>query len=214
MRPAAYSGIDEKDKESRGQMNNRMYRRTSEQIIGGVAAGVARVIGIAPVWVRLGFVVGAIATHGAFLWGYLLLWAITPSPASTASDVGGVLRENLNEVLARVGFGPLSASHSDASASASTMPPATATAAQVDSTEAASAPAASTGATPAWGPRLVRLIIFGSLFFGLLNMFGMDLFHSMHRSGYGYHHGPGAWPVLFLLFGAWWFFRRRRHTSV
>src|SRR5438876_4823941 len=85
-------------------MNNRIYRSTSEQMVGGVAAGLAHALNIDPTLVRLGFVLGALFTHGALALVYLLLWAILPTPASTAADMGGVVRENVNEAAARFGL--------------------------------------------------------------------------------------------------------------
>src|SRR3954447_17913158 len=87
-------------------MNDRLYRSTSEQILGGVAAGIARRMNIDPVIVRAGFVLGAFLTHGLLLLVYLALWAILPTAGSTATDVSGIARENMNEAAARFGFNP------------------------------------------------------------------------------------------------------------
>src|SRR4051794_14386229 len=82
-------------------MNNRLYRSTSEAVFGGVAAGIARYFGIDPILVRIAFVLGTLMT-GFLFFVYLLLWAVLPSPASTATQVGDIVRENVNELTGRL----------------------------------------------------------------------------------------------------------------
>ena len=108
-------------------MNERLYRSTSEQVLGGVAAGIAHRMGLNPGLVRLGFILGTFVTHGLLLLVYLALWAVLPSSASTATTVSETMRENMNEVAARAGFHP--APRTDAgTAGASTTAPSPASA--------------------------------------------------------------------------------------
>jgi len=63
----------------------RVYRDTDHAIVGGVLAGFGRFFGIDPLWVRLIFVVLLLASFGAALVVYALLWLIIP-PARTAAE--------------------------------------------------------------------------------------------------------------------------------
>lgn len=55
----------------------RFVRRTDDRILGGVASGLADLMGVDPVLVRVGFVLLAFA-GGAGIVGYLALWVLTP----------------------------------------------------------------------------------------------------------------------------------------
>jgi phage shock protein PspC (stress-responsive transcriptional regulator) len=81
---------------------SRLYRSTSEAMLGGVAAGLGNYFKIDPVVVRIAFVLLTIFTSGAFLLVYLAMWLLVPTPASTATQPGQVVQENLNEMGARV----------------------------------------------------------------------------------------------------------------
>jgi phage shock protein C len=77
-------------------MNQRLTRSRSERILGGVCGGLARWIGIDPIFVRLFFVVLA-AAGGSGVGIYILLWIIIPeegmadsvSIGERAKDMGG-----------------------------------------------------------------------------------------------------------------------------
>ncbi|HKP51402.1 MAG TPA: PspC domain-containing protein [Chloroflexia bacterium] len=77
---------------------NKLYRSMSEAKIGGVAAGLGNYFKVDPTIFRLIFVLGAIFTGGALVLVYLALWLFMPTAASTSSDLGGVVRENLDEM--------------------------------------------------------------------------------------------------------------------
>lgn len=77
---------------------NKLYRSMSEAKIGGVAAGLGNYFKVDPTIFRILFVLGAIFTGGAFIFVYLALWLFMPTAASTSSDLGGVVRENLDEM--------------------------------------------------------------------------------------------------------------------
>jgi len=74
----------------------RVRRDTSEAMIGGVAAGLARHLDVDVVWVRLAFVLSAIFANGLGLIAYLAAWIIIPagddraagSPGSGAPEPG------------------------------------------------------------------------------------------------------------------------------
>ena len=81
---------------------NKLYRSMSEAKVGGVAAGLGNYFKIDPTIFRLIFVVGTIFTGGTLALAYLALWLFMPTAASTSSDLGGVVRENLDEMGAKV----------------------------------------------------------------------------------------------------------------
>ena len=63
----------------------RIYRDESDAIVGGVLSGLAKYLGIDPIWSRLVFVVILLASFGTALVVYLVLWLIIP-PAHTAAE--------------------------------------------------------------------------------------------------------------------------------
>jgi phage shock protein C len=77
-------------------MNQRLKRSRTERILGGVCGGLARWLGIDPIFVRLLFVVLA-AASGSGVGIYILLWIIIPeegmadsvSISERARDMGG-----------------------------------------------------------------------------------------------------------------------------
>ena len=85
-------------------MNKRLTRSRSERILGGVCGGLARWIGIDPVFVRLFFVVLA-AASGSGVGIYILLWIIIPeegmadsaSLGDKARDMGGDMQEAISK---------------------------------------------------------------------------------------------------------------------
>lgn len=166
-------------------MNQRLYRSTSEQVLGGVAAGVAHRMGVDPTLVRIGFVLGTFLTHGLLFLLYLALWALLPTSASTAVTVSDVVRENMTEAAARVGFHPAPRSETSSTA-ASTAAPATRSALGT-------------------GPTLARILVIGGLIWALAMLGGMGAMFSGHHL-----HGGGGfiWPLMLLL-GLFWFLRRR-----
>lgn len=64
----------------------RLVRRTDDRVIAGVASGLADLMGIDPVLVRIGFVVLAFA-GGAGVIAYLALWLLTPEATGGAAPV-------------------------------------------------------------------------------------------------------------------------------
>ncbi|HEY7282014.1 MAG TPA: PspC domain-containing protein [Actinomycetota bacterium] len=64
----------------------RLYRRTDDKLIGGVASGLADYFDIDPVLVRIGFIVLTIA-GGAGILAYLVMWWVVP-PSHEISNPG------------------------------------------------------------------------------------------------------------------------------
>jgi phage shock protein PspC (stress-responsive transcriptional regulator) len=81
---------------------NRLYRSTSEAMVGGVAAGLANYFKTDPTIVRAAFVILTLLTGGAFIVPYLILWLLVPTAGSTATTPGGVVQENIDEVGAKL----------------------------------------------------------------------------------------------------------------
>ncbi len=73
----------------------RLFRNPEDEVVGGVASGVAAYFGVNdPLWIRLGFVL--ISLSGGFgIPLYLLLWAILPK-AETSSDRLAMKGEPIN----------------------------------------------------------------------------------------------------------------------
>lgn len=90
MEEAAYMDDAEgaqKKKRSRRKIKTgkRLFRDPDEQILGGVASGIAAYFGIEdPLWIRILFLLFLI-TGGVAVPAYILLWAIVPE-ATSASD--------------------------------------------------------------------------------------------------------------------------------
>ncbi len=64
----------------------RLFRDPSDKVIGGVASGLSAYFGINdPVWLRIAFVILALAPTGLGLVTYIIMWIIVPK-AKTASD--------------------------------------------------------------------------------------------------------------------------------
>lgn len=73
----------------------RLFRDSEEQVVGGVAAGLAAYFGIPdPIWVRLFFVL-VVISGGIGIPLYLILWAIMPE-AKTSSDRLAMRGEPIN----------------------------------------------------------------------------------------------------------------------
>lgn len=65
----------------------RLVRRTDDRVVAGVASGLADLLGVDPVLVRIGFVVLAFA-GGAGVVAYVGLWLFTPEVDGGAAPVG------------------------------------------------------------------------------------------------------------------------------
>lgn len=81
---------------------NRLYRSTSEAILGGVASGLGNYLRVDPVVIRVALVVATLFTGGFFILAYVAMWLLIPTAGSTAQAPGDVVRENLDDIGARV----------------------------------------------------------------------------------------------------------------
>jgi len=77
----------------------RLYRSSTQRILGGVCGGLGEYFNIDPTIVRIVYAVVTIATAlviGAVL--YLLLWLIVPAEASLGKSTRESLRENVDDM--------------------------------------------------------------------------------------------------------------------
>jgi phage shock protein PspC (stress-responsive transcriptional regulator) len=82
--------------------NGRLYRSTSEAMLGGVAAGLANYFKIDPVIVRIIFLALTFLSGGTFILVYLAFWLLLPTAGSTATQPGDIVRENIDDMGSRV----------------------------------------------------------------------------------------------------------------
>ena len=75
--PHDFATEDSARSSKRERVRGKLYRETSDVVIGGVAAGLARHLGVNAVWVRLAFLLFLVAWTFGF-WAYLVLWLIIP----------------------------------------------------------------------------------------------------------------------------------------
>ncbi len=59
-------------------MNRRLYRSTTERVLGGVAGGVADFFDLDPALVRVAWAILILASGGLFLLLYLVMWFVVP----------------------------------------------------------------------------------------------------------------------------------------
>jgi phage shock protein PspC (stress-responsive transcriptional regulator) len=116
--------------------NGRLYRSTSEAMLGGVAAGLANYFKIDPTIVRIVFLALTFLSGGTFIIVYLAFWMLLPTAGSTATQPGEIVRENLDDMGSRVrnftgmnggtytGSAPTNGGQPQASSGAPQLPPA------------------------------------------------------------------------------------------
>ncbi|MBF6612987.1 MAG: PspC domain-containing protein [Chloroflexi bacterium] len=179
--------------------NGRLYRSTSEAMLGGVAAGLGNYLKIDPTFIRLTFVLLTIFSGGAFFLAYLALWLIVPTAGSTASDASQIIHENLSDIGARVrgfpGGNPGAANNPPAGSQPAGNP--TGPSAPNASYNAGQAPQAGSMSRSGPGIGPVVLISIGVFFLlGNVGFFRIMQWHAM-------------WPLLFIGLGAFMLARRR-----
>ena len=64
-----------------------LYRDTDQKYVAGVSSGLAHYFNIDPLWVRLLWIVMAIASAGSFLLVYGLLWLLIPEAVTTSEKL-------------------------------------------------------------------------------------------------------------------------------
>lgn len=77
---------------------SRLYRSTSDGILGGVASGLANYFKIDPMIVRGIFLLLMFFSGGTFFVVYLAMWALIPTAGSTATQPNAVIQENMDEM--------------------------------------------------------------------------------------------------------------------
>jgi len=75
----------------------RIVRSRDERLIAGVAGGLAAYLNIDPLYVRLGFIVLALA-QGLGLLVYVVLWLLLPNEGSLSNDTRSQVQENISEM--------------------------------------------------------------------------------------------------------------------
>lgn len=75
----------------------RLRRSTSDRMVAGVAGGIATMLKVDPVIIRIAFLaLGLVNGSGVLL--YLLLWLIVPSEQSIVEDPRDQVRANVAEM--------------------------------------------------------------------------------------------------------------------
>lgn len=73
--------------ESTGKIGSKkLYRDTENGSLGGVASGLGHYFGVDKVWIRIIFVLLALAS-GTGILAYIILWAVTPEPKNTSEKL-------------------------------------------------------------------------------------------------------------------------------
>ncbi len=174
--------------------SNRLYRSTSEAMLGGVASGLANYFKVDPTFIRLGFAAATFFTGGAFLLVYAAMWLLIPTVGSTASDAGAIVSENLKEIGDKMrGFVGGSGGNSAPNGNGNGTP--VGTEAAYNQSQLPPASSTVTHDRPGFNPKV--LILVGG-FFLLLNM-------GVFR---GFHMGLW-WPVLLIGLGVMMLSRKR-----
>ncbi|GAB4158713.1 MAG: PspC domain-containing protein [Roseiflexaceae bacterium] len=77
--------------------HTQLRRSSSDRMVAGVAGGLAALLKIDPVIVRVAFVILALINGaGAFL--YLIMWVIVPADQSSAATPAEQVRENVLDI--------------------------------------------------------------------------------------------------------------------
>ncbi|TCK66679.1 phage shock protein C (PspC) family protein [Winogradskyella wandonensis] len=76
-----------KQRQTKSGPTKKLYRDTDNSYIGGVAAGLSHYLGIDMLWVRLLWVIFALASGGSFIVIYIIFWALVPEATTTAEKL-------------------------------------------------------------------------------------------------------------------------------
>jgi len=82
-------------------MQGKLYRSRTNQMLGGVCAGLSRYLNVDVSWVRIIFMLLAV-TNGAGLWIYLALWLLLPLEDVEDSTVQANIRASAAEMRGRL----------------------------------------------------------------------------------------------------------------
>lgn len=81
---------------------NRLTRSTSDQMLGGVAGGIAEYFNVEAALIRLAFV-GITLLGGSGVVAYLILWVILPTESKNpTTDTEAVIKENTQEIKGKI----------------------------------------------------------------------------------------------------------------
>ncbi len=81
-------------------MTKRLERSRKDAVIGGVCGGLGQYLGLDPVWIRLFFIVLALANGlGALI--YVLLWIVMPPEGKGEFASSDTIRTGTDEIAAR-----------------------------------------------------------------------------------------------------------------
>ncbi|HNP73862.1 MAG TPA: PspC domain-containing protein [Kouleothrix sp.] len=75
----------------------RLLRSRNDRVVAGVAGGIAAMLNIDPLLVRLGFLALGLL-NGFGLMVYVVLWLLVPNEDSAAADARSQMRENVGEM--------------------------------------------------------------------------------------------------------------------
>ncbi len=81
-------------------MKGKLIRSRTDRMVSGVCGGLAEYLGIEAVWVRLFFVLTAMA-NGFGLLVYLILWIIMPEAGREDATTGQTIESNIEEVAGK-----------------------------------------------------------------------------------------------------------------
>ena len=81
-------------------MKTKLARSQTDRVISGVCSGLGAYLGIEAVWVRLFFVLMALA-DGFGVLAYLILWIVMPEAGRQEAAVGLVIESNVQEMAGR-----------------------------------------------------------------------------------------------------------------
>jgi phage shock protein PspC (stress-responsive transcriptional regulator) len=75
----------------------RLYRSTTNKMLGGVAGGLGEYFDIDPTIIRIGFILLALL-NGIGILIYLVMWILIPTSNQTTLDHDATIKENLTEM--------------------------------------------------------------------------------------------------------------------
>lgn len=89
-------------KMGKDRLPERFYRAKSRGVIGGVAAGLAEYFDVHPVWIRLTFILAALAANVTVV-AYAILWIVLPERSQMDGlPLGASLEHNVQEIQSEV----------------------------------------------------------------------------------------------------------------
>ncbi len=84
-----------RDKNQGGRSEGHKLSRSKDKKLAGVAGGIADYFGIDPTLVRIGFVIGTIASSGSFLFAYVIMAFLMPNEEKKAFKTNPTASERI-----------------------------------------------------------------------------------------------------------------------